>query len=337
MRELTLIVTDLYLAPELRESLVDSMVPDASLPTLELLLARAGERRSSDWRSLICEMVQVPTAGPAPVAAVARLSAERGTSGRATSDQWWIASPVHLTATMDHVQLSEVLTLGQDEWRQIVSGFNEEFGADAGVLELQGGAQAFWRPAEVLDARTVDPARIAGGDMHDALPDGTDGARLRQLMTEVQMWLHEHPLNRERERGGLPTVNGLWFWGGGVLPAWSSATELPVLIGNDPFASGLWTLLGGRREPLPAALPVAAVDSSRGVVVTLALRDLPGAGWLERLRAFEAAWLAPAARALRAGVINRLGLQINDVVFVVRRSDMRRFWRRPRPWLEAFA
>lgn len=337
MRELTLIITDLYLAPELRASLAESPGPDASLPTLELLLARAGERRSSEWRALVCEIVQVPTAGPVPIAAVTRLSDGRRAPESAASDQWWIASPVHLTAAIDHVQLSDVLTLGQDEWRKIVSGFNEEFGADAGVLELQGGAQAFWRPAHALDAHTVDPARVAGGDIHDALPDGTDGGRLRQLMTEVQMWLHEHPVNRERERGGLPTVNGLWLWGGGALPAWSPVTELPVLIGNDSFASGLWSLLGGRIEPLAPAFPIAAAGSAPEVVVTLSLRELSGTTWLERLRALEAAWLAPAARALRAGVIDRLRLQINDALFVVRRSDLRRFWRRPRPWLEAFA
>lgn len=335
MRELTLIVTDLYLAPELRESLADSLGSDASLPALDLLLARSSERRSSEWRALACEIVQVPVVGALPIAAVTRVSDDRQASERAASDQWWIASPVHLKAAMDHVQLSEVLMLEQDEWQQIVAGFNGEFGADVGALEANGGQEAFWRTAEVLDARTVDPARVAGGDVYDALPDGTDGRRLRQLMTEVQMWLHEHPLNFAREAGGLPAVNGLWFWGGGALPTWQAATEPPHLIGNDRFMRGLWSLLGGHFEPLSPALPASASNSARGVVVALGLRELAGDTWIEQLRTLETAWLAPALSALRSNLLDRLRLQVNDALFTVRRSDLRRFWRRPRPWLEA--
>lgn len=336
MRELTLIVTDLYLAPELRESLADSVGSEASLPTLELLLARASERRPSEWRAFACELAQVPVAGAVPIAALMRVADDHAVRQNVSSEQWWIASPVHLVAALDHVQLSAAVRLEPQEAQQIVSGFNHEFGVNAGELFSQD-AELFWRAPEAIDARTVDPARVTGSDVHDALPAGPDGARLRQLTTEVQMWLHAHPLNAAREARGSPPVNGLWFWGGGSLPAWPSAVQLPLLIGNDRFMRGLWSLLGGRSEPLSAAWAGSASRGARGIVVTLSLHELAGVAGLEGLRTLEGAWLAPALSALRARRVDRLRLQMNDVLFTIERKDMRRFWRRSRPWFEAFA
>ena len=38
---------------------------------------------------------------------------------------------------------------------------------------------------------------------------------MRRLMTELQMLLHEHPVNEARAARGVPTVNAVWLWGGG--------------------------------------------------------------------------------------------------------------------------
>src|SRR5262245_58309390 len=127
MRELTLIVTDLYIAPETRAALADSSGAREALPVLELLLARAGERRPQEWRALACEIAQVPATSAVPVAALTRASGAHRAAQPGDRAQYWLASPVHLVAALDHVQLSEVLSLGQDEWREIVSGFNAEF------------------------------------------------------------------------------------------------------------------------------------------------------------------------------------------------------------------
>lgn len=332
LRELTLIVTDLHLAPELREQLAESLVPDARLPALELLLARSRERRTCDWRVLACEIARVPTAGPLPIAALARAA-----EGARAAGQWWIASPVHLVAAMDHVQLSEVLRLDQDEWRELASGFNREIGGGTGMLEVGSGGEAYWRAARALDARTVDPTRVAGRDVHDALPAGVDGDQLRRLMTEVQMWLHEHPLNAARAENDLPPVNGLWFWGGGVLPDWRAGAELPLLCAEDRFIRGLWSLLDAPVQSLPRTFDGVAHAAAARAVVALELRDLPGVAWIERMSALGRDWLAPALSALRANRIDTLRLHANDALFSVRRSDLLRFWRRPRPWLEALA
>ena len=41
--------------------------------------------------------------------------------------------------------------------------------------------------------------------------------------------LHQHPVNAERRTRGLPPVNSLWLWGGGVLPQRVSTTLTGVI------------------------------------------------------------------------------------------------------------
>jgi len=75
--------------------------------------------------------------------------------------------------------------------------------SQAAAFSLAGPASA--------DAHAPEPARCVGMNMAAALPRSP---ALRRLGAEIEIWLHEHPVNRARsERGELP-VTGLWLWGG---------------------------------------------------------------------------------------------------------------------------
>jgi hypothetical protein len=50
---------------------------------------------------------------------------------------------------------------------------------------------------------------------------------VRRLQNEVQMLLHEHPINQQREQKGLLAVNSFWLSGTGVSQA--AAGEAPTL------------------------------------------------------------------------------------------------------------
>jgi hypothetical protein len=42
---------------------------------------------------------------------------------------------------------------------------------------------------------------------------------LRRLGAEIEMWLHDHPINDARRRRGELPVTSLWLWGAGAVPA----------------------------------------------------------------------------------------------------------------------
>ena len=331
-RELTLLLTDLYLDAELREAAAEASAP--GLPGLELVLARASSRESLDWRSLAMRIAGAASLAPLPVAALSRAAVE----GADLRGQWWVATAVELEAAHDHVQLSQVLSLADDEWAALTEGFNRTFGAGTCALELGQGAEAYLRFDEPLSASGVDPVRVAGGDVHGALPGGEQGHVLRRLMTEVQMWLHEHPLNDERRARGAAPVTGLWLWGGGELPPRPRPAPLPALASRDRFLQGLWRWAGAQPalvEPIFSAARKASQES--GCIAAITMREQSGQSWAERLVVIDREWLMPALAAVRAGTLGALRVHASDRLFTVRGRDLWRIWRRPRPWLEALA
>src|SRR2546430_884920 len=74
--------------------------------------------------------------------------------------------------------------------------------------------------------------------------------RFHALMNEAQMLLHEHPVNAEREARGLPALNSIWFWGGGVIAA-AKARPFSAGVARDPLAPGPPPAPGNPAHALP--------------------------------------------------------------------------------------
>ena len=72
------------------------------------------------------------------------------------------------------------------------------------------------RSTSGIDCQSHDPALVAGHNIHDYMPSGPDGALVRSLMNEIQMVLHEHPVNESRARRNEPVINAVWLWGFGA-------------------------------------------------------------------------------------------------------------------------
>ena len=61
-----------------------------------------------------------------------------------------------------------------------------------------------WHAASILDiASQLDGSQSASG---------SDIRPWLALSTELQMWLHNHPLNQTRQQNQLPPINGIWLW-----------------------------------------------------------------------------------------------------------------------------
>ena len=65
-------------------------------------------------------------------------------------------------------------------------------------------------------ARTITPAALMGQDLGDWWPTGNEWRAWRKRVNEIQMAWHDHPVNQDRERQGLPAINSIWLFGGGL-------------------------------------------------------------------------------------------------------------------------
>ena len=115
------------------------------------------------------------------------------------------------------------------------------------------------------------------------------------------MLVHDHPVNVERLRAGLPSVSAVWFSFGGTLP------PVPVVGAMRTFArTGDAVALARHAQvpilPLPASLG-EAIAAAAGVATMVVALDA-GAD----LGSVDAAWVAPAYAALTRRALDTVTL-----------------------------
>jgi hypothetical protein len=301
----------------------------AGLPALTKILSRghASGLGARPWEAALLESFGVARQRDWPLAPLSWL----GEGGEAVEGYWLYADPVHLRAERDALVLLDAhhFAIEPEPARVLVDTLNAHFAPDG--LRFFAGNPTRWyvRVDRVPDIAT-SPLRSATGRSIDALlPHGSEALAWHRRVNEIQMLLHAHAVNDMRESTGQPTVNSVWFWGGGVLPA-AAGGCLSSVWGDDPLARGL-----ARAARLPcAALPEGAdhwlAQAAAGEHVMLL--DLPAAQPREALLAAEQLWFAPLLRALKRRELSALTLVAEDggtaARFETGAGDVWKFWRR---------
>ena len=135
--------------------------------------------------------------------------------------QWLRADPVWLQPDLTTARLMAWgnlgLTAGESE--ALMAPMKPLFGEFGYVFEArEPEAWSVQCPRETRLPTFPHPLAALGDDAFPYLPEGPEARRWRSLMGEAQVLMHQHPVNAERTRRGLPTANSVWFWGGGGLP-----------------------------------------------------------------------------------------------------------------------
>jgi hypothetical protein len=284
-------------------------------PLVERLLARADEARvAPDWRADAFAVLAPGTALPG-IAPVALRAAGIATSATSQAAAWvCLATPVHYQAELSNVRFAGdgILSLDAAEAATLARDFNALW-SGAGVHLWTASKRLFCAFDAPLQVMTQDPELARGRHLESFLPVGPDAARLRRLMSELEMWLFDHAVNHGRSFQSRLNISGLWLWGGGAPLA-----TLPVVQGG---AAG--------EDVLFDAFPVGT-DRVADVMVVEAVPG--GKAWGD----IESAWLEPTLADLRSGRLTRLDLSAGNHRFTLSRHWRRRFWRRTKSWWEYF-
>ncbi len=293
-------------------------------PALRALLhpARLLRREAVTPSAWLCRRFGVEPQQDMPSAPYAAL----GDGLPAEEGCWLHADPVALVLRRDSFLLAEAAdTLRLSQAQQLTEALNAHF-AQAG-LRFYVAAPRRWylQLARAPALHTHDLAQVLGRDIQPFLPRGRDGLHWYRRLNELQMLLHDHPVNMELEAQGQLPVNSVWLWGGGSLAA-VPPRGLRVWA-DDPLARGLALASGcGLSE-----LPETAEDwlaRAQGAAHWLVLPALSARQ--------EHDWFAPLHEALRRGrialTLHLAGRQVGS--YAVSRRDRLKFWRRPCSWEE---
>ena len=199
VKELVVIVPDSHLI----ESMMALESHDLRLPGLARVARFASAQPLSlSWRAWLAAWLGMDDSSvpPAAVAALA-LPDEDATPEGAV----WFAQPVHWVASLTtlHLPAHGLLRLASAEQQLLVESFAASF-ASAGfrLRALPSGGFLALGTALPDGIETLDPAQCLGANLAEALPQGPGAAALRRLGAEIEMWLHEHPVNITRMRAG---------------------------------------------------------------------------------------------------------------------------------------
>jgi hypothetical protein len=343
MRRLTLILSDLYLPEEAPEEAVAAAVAPLELPGLTALLRIASKAPLPDWRAWLAAEIGSKVLAEIPVAQVAG----RAFVSAHDASTAWLATPVHLSARLDHVRLVDrgLLNLAGDERAALCEDFARQFGPEY-QLHSGKGREFLLTGIPACDAVTVDPARLLDTDIAPALARGKDALKLRRVGAEIEMWLHVSVVNESRERARAPRISALWLWGGG-LPATASEGQVGTgeghgkgkcdavsLHGGDSFLAGL-AHCAKLNSPTAAPAALSGLDHrvEHHLVELAPMCGAPQASLLE----LDESWFLPARAALDCGTLSVLDIVANDARFRVTPKARWRFWRPRRTWFENVA
>ena len=278
------------------------------LPVLERMLGRATSLPTRYTHPYLASLFGLESIAVAPFMRLAD-------GGAPDAGYWLRADTVHLAPDRDQLVLMPptMLETTDEEVQALAKAFVTTYGAEGWHLEFPRPGRGYLRAPKPLDVRTHDPQPFVGGPVLAAMPTGPDGQGLKQLMNETQMLFHTHPVNSAREDAGRPTINSLWFWGGGALPAVTGKAPKRV-VGDLPLLRGL--ALWGKTEI--ASFP-DAVQVQDGDLIGLDADDL---------EALEQDWFGPLYAKVKSGAIRHLDIHLEGLGdFTLSSGGARRFWR----------
>jgi hypothetical protein len=272
-----------HLFPSIR--LLEIATQDLRLPALETVLARGSREAFSGEGSeaAVCQVLGIERQQDWPLAPVT-LQADGGDPG---TDYWLRADPVHLGVMRDRIVLadSQALELDQAEADALVVSIHGHFGDSFSPQALQP-RRWYLRLPHAPQMSTTPLSCATGRDIDPLQPRGPDASHFRALLNELQMLLHDHPVNLRREARGQLPVNSLWLWGGGVLPEARPPGKFKIAA-DHPDALALISFAGAARVSMDARF-----DQDRPDVVLLEILVAAGQsgdafGWREGVREIE--------------------------------------------------
>jgi hypothetical protein len=292
---------------------------------LHAWLAQSELTEEAGSKELLARVVQ-EIGVPYPDTGFAALRIWGQTGDRPTN---WIAGadPVYLEPQLDQLCLQTFAEgdLQSTELRALIDHLQHTLADDQSIGFTRLGAYGYLSSRTPI-ATAKMPSNVVDQQNPEAfLPAGSDKSTHRKLIGEIEMALHEHEVNAEREADGKKIVNSLWLWGGGVGPEQITQTQ-PPLFADDPLLTGYWYAATGVAEPWLGSIDNCLQASVGGFVAVV-----PESG--DNTDVLEAS-LDELRYGLRSGRLDQLILLFRDGLRAeVRRSHALRFWRRSSPFL----
>jgi len=145
--------------------------------------------------------------------------------GSERPDRLLLAQAVHLRADL---QTAVVIPIDIDdqvliEIDLLINDLSELFKVECDITAVTDGC--YLVALKTVDAPTHYPhlLSVLGKTANPYIEQTRQQLDWYRLVNEIQMFLHQHEVNRQRASRGQLAINSLWFWGGGAPPGTDDA------------------------------------------------------------------------------------------------------------------
>lgn len=216
-------------------------IDNVSVKSLVLKLSKADwvAIPQNNFHDVLAMLFAMDDVKPFPAAVLSLLASDQYTE----QGYWFHADPVHLQVDMDHAILRDThgLDLTLEESEALVAELNAYF-SDEGIRFIINDKDSWFLHAHHHEKICTTPVHdVISRNVYTFMPQGEDALFWKKFMNEVQMLLHQSPVNENRIDNGKLPVNGAWLWGEGTLPD-QSGIEAMEVFGRHPVVEGLATL-----------------------------------------------------------------------------------------------
>lgn len=226
----------------------------------------------------------------------------------APSAHWLIAEPIECQADKQSVYClgSAHLALTHEEVVLLLDTLNRHLQLDG--MRLYAPTPERWLLAMdksvVMD--TLPLSQILNQDIADCMPKQLP-QDWKRLFVELEMLLHQHPVNQAREKAGKPKISACWFSAAGELKAMHSQAQTAVLS-DDPLICTLGEWVSAQTSSLPQDYSAARAFCEKEITHLMIVSAA------ESLASFEAQWLGPIMDAVANRQIAQVEIYAGDNV-----------------------
>lgn len=298
-------------------------------PALELLFSRGKScRLSADSANhLRFTLFGIEPGELLPIAALTHVSDRKQ---KPEDDYYWLRSdPVTLWADMAKVFMTshgfaDLDPYERNEIENCIRAVLKEEGIHLHANHPERWCIALNAPLK-FEFTSLDDA--LGMDLAESLPAHPQARFWRRILNEIQVALHNCPVNIKRRQTGRQQINSVWFWGGGFIPDTAPHNLIDTVYSNNPVTRGLAIINDCRLKSQRRAAQSDFKRDGRSILIDWLASSRYPVEELEQLENLTRQLLIQADR-------NRLVLQFHagdGEGRVYDNRSHRRFWRRKRP------
>lgn len=202
-----------------------------------LLRLKKAEREALSGTTLEAYLCQLFGLENQPIAALSAISDKLENTATRT---WLRADLVHLAVQQNSMSVlpGQALEIQEQEVQAILTSLNALLSGEQLTLVAPHSERWYLQPNTAVASEFLALPLALGRPLPPQTIHGDDAKFWKRLQSEIQMTLHEHPVNESRQARGLLPINHLWIWGNDPLITTPQAPK-QQLWGNHEVLHGL--------------------------------------------------------------------------------------------------